>query len=117
MGATFLLLGVESGRGSDDSVPIHGPEEPVYTIGVMARLLGVAPQTLRAWEREALVNPHRTETNNRLYSENDFHLLTRIRDLAGQGINPAGIRAILGGTSSEAGPKARVTTYGESSRH
>ncbi|WP_207711747.1 MerR family transcriptional regulator [Sulfobacillus harzensis] len=95
---------------------IHGPDEPVYTIGVMARLVGVSPQTLRAWEREALISPHRTDTNNRLYSENDFHLLSRIRDLAGQGINPAGIRAILGGASTEAGPKARVTTYGESSR-
>ncbi|MCL5116896.1 MAG: MerR family transcriptional regulator [Firmicutes bacterium] len=98
-------------------MPIHGPDEPVYTIGVMARLVGVTAQTLRAWEREALVNPYRTSTNNRLYSENDFHLLIRIRDLAGQGINPAGIRAILGGVSATAGPKARVTTYGKSSRH
>jgi len=86
-------------------VPIHSPEEPVYTIGVMARLVGVSPQTLRAWEREDLISPHRTTTNNRLYSENDFHQLTRIRDLAGQGINPAGIRVILAGASQEAGLK------------
>lgn len=98
-------------------MPIHGPDEPVYTIGVMARLVGVSAQTLRTWERETLVSPFRTSTNNRLYSENDFHQLTRIRDLAGQGINPAGIRAILGGTSDKAGQKARVTTYGESSRN
>ncbi|MCY0865620.1 MAG: MerR family transcriptional regulator [Sulfobacillus sp.] len=77
-------------------MPIHGPDEPVYTIGVMARLVGVSAQTLRAWEREGLVCPQRTSTNNRLYSENDFHRLIRIRDLAAQGINPAGIRAILG---------------------
>ncbi len=96
-------------------MPIHGPDEPVYTIGVMARLVGVTPQTLRTWERELLINPHRTDTNNRLYSENDFHQLIRIRDLAGQGINPAGIRAILGG-AGDTGPKARVRTYGESSR-
>ncbi len=98
-------------------MPIHGPDEPVYTIGVMARLVGVTPQTLRAWEREALISPHRTITNNRLYSENDFHQLTRIRELAGQGINPAGIRVILGGASDATGPKARVTTYGKSSGH
>ncbi len=77
-------------------MPIHGPDEPVYTIGVMARLVGVSPQTLRAWEREGLVCPQRTRSNNRLYSENDFHRLIRIRDLAAQGINSAGIRAILG---------------------
>lgn len=98
-------------------MPIHGPDEPVYTIGVMARLVGVSPQILRTWERETLVSPHRTETNNRLYSESDFHLLIRIRDLAGQGINPAGIRAILAGAGLETGPKAGVKTYGESSRH
>lgn len=98
-------------------MPIHGPDEPVYTIGVMARLIGVSPQTLRAWEREALIAPHRTDTNNRLYTENDFHQLSRIHELAAQGINPAGIRAILSGTSDSAGPKARVTTYGESGRH
>lgn len=100
-----------------EAVPIHGPDEPVYTIGVMARLVGVSPQTLRAWEREALISPYRTNTNNRLYSENDFHRLTRIRDLAEQGINPAGIRAILGGASNTAGPKARVATYGKSGRN
>lgn len=77
-------------------MPIHGPDEPVYTIGVMARLVGVSPGTLRSWEKEALISPYRTRTNNRLYSENDFHQLTRIRNLAGEGINPAGIRAILG---------------------
>jgi len=97
-------------------MPIHGPDEPVYTIGVMARLVGVSPQTLRTWERETLICPYRTGTNNRLYTENDFHQLIRIRDLAGQGINPAGIRAILGSTSKIAGQKARVTMYGESSR-
>jgi DNA-binding transcriptional MerR regulator len=98
-------------------MPIHGPDEPVYTIGVMARLVGVSPQVLRAWEREELITPHRTDTNNRLYSENDYHQLSRIRALAREGINPAGIRAILRGTSNDAGAKARVTTYGESSRH
>ncbi|MCY0880534.1 MAG: MerR family DNA-binding transcriptional regulator, partial [Firmicutes bacterium] len=39
---------------------IHGPDEPVYTIGVIARLLGVSPQVLRLWERECLILPART---------------------------------------------------------
>ncbi len=97
-------------------MPIHGPDEPVYTIGVMARLVGVSTQTLRSWEREALIRPHRTDTNNRLYTDNDFQQLNRIRELVQEGINPAGIRAILRGTDSS-GRKARVTTYGESGRH
>ncbi|MCL5972575.1 MAG: MerR family transcriptional regulator [Firmicutes bacterium] len=62
-------------------LPIHGPDEPVYTISVMARLVGVSTQVLRIWERESLVCPARTEKNNRLYSENDFYRLVQIRDL------------------------------------
>ncbi|CAB1129157.1 protein of unknown function [Candidatus Hydrogenisulfobacillus filiaventi] len=84
-------------------MPIHGPDEPVYTIGVMARLLGVSPQVLRIWEREALIRPHRTEGNNRLYSENDYYRLERICALTRQGVNLAGIRIIIGTVSEPAG--------------
>lgn len=41
------------------AMPIHGPDEPVYTIGVMARVVGVSLRTLRAWERDEIVGPHR----------------------------------------------------------
>ncbi len=106
-------------------MPIHGPDEPVYTIGVMARLVGVSSQMLRIWERECLVTPARTETNNRLYSENDFYRLVRIRELTGQGVNAAGIRAILGITEMPAKhyivrtskDKERELTYGEGRRN
>lgn len=75
---------------------LHGPNEPVYTIGVAARLLGVSPQTLRVIEREGLLEPHRTEANIRLYSENDLLLLRRIRFLISEeGVNLAGVKLIL----------------------
>jgi DNA-binding transcriptional MerR regulator len=81
-------------------MPIHGPDDPVYTIGVMARLVGVSSQMLRVWERECLICPARTDTNNRLYSENDFYRLVRIRELTQQRVNAAGIRTILGITQT-----------------
>ena len=75
---------------------LHGPDEPVYTISVAARLLGVSPQTLRVIEREGLLDPHRTEANIRLYSENDLLLLQRIRTLVSEeGVNLAGVKIIL----------------------
>ena len=75
---------------------LHGPDEPVYTIGVAARLLGVSPQTLRVIEREGLLDPYRTEANIRLYSENDLLLLQRIRALVSEeGVNLAGVKLIL----------------------
>ncbi|NLS45636.1 MAG: MerR family transcriptional regulator [Firmicutes bacterium] len=75
---------------------IHGPDEPVYTISVAARLLGVSPQTLRVIEREGLLDPYRTAANIRLYSENDLLLLQRIRSLISEeGVNLRGVRLIL----------------------
>lgn len=74
----------------------HGPDEPVYTISVAARLLGVTPQMLRQIEHEGLIEPRRTESNIRLYSENDLRRLKRIIHLLrDQGINAAGVRFIL----------------------
>ncbi|HOQ02871.1 MAG: MerR family transcriptional regulator [Bacillota bacterium] len=74
----------------------HSTSEPVYTIGVAARLLEVTPQFLRQIESEGLITPARTDTNMRLYSEDDLKLLARIiylwRDCK---INPQGIRVIM----------------------
>jgi|GEM_PF-570478 len=75
---------------------IHGPNEPVYTIGVAARLLGISPQTLRLFEREGLIDPSRTENNMRLYSQNELVLLQRICVLIkDEGLNLAGVRTVL----------------------
>lgn len=75
---------------------LHGPDEPVYTIGVVARLLGISPQTLRVFEREGLVAPSRTEANIRLYSQNELITLRRICELVKtEGVNIAGVRAVL----------------------
>lgn len=74
----------------------HGPDAPVYTIGVAARLLGETPQFLRQVENEGLVLPARTDSNIRLYSDNDLRLLARIIYLwRNCGINPQGIRVII----------------------
>lgn len=106
-------------------MPIHGPDEPVYTIGVMARLVGVSSQMLRVWEKECLLAPARTETNNRLYSENDYYRLVRIRELTQQGVNAAGIRMVLGITEIPAkhyierttDDKERKLNYGQGRRN
>ncbi|MCR4426326.1 MAG: MerR family transcriptional regulator [Firmicutes bacterium] len=75
---------------------LHGPDEPVYTISVAARLLGVKAQMLRILEREGLLQPARTEANIRLYSENDLLRLKRICFLVREeGVNLAGVKMIL----------------------
>lgn len=75
---------------------LHGPDEPVYTIGVAARLLKVSPQVLRMIERSGLIEPARTEKHTRLYSENDLLLLQKICYLTRvERVNLAGVRTIL----------------------
>lgn len=71
-------------------------KQPVYMIGVAARLCGVHPQTLRQYERIGLVVPSRAGAKNRLYSESDIERVKRIQRLTQQmGVNLAGVEIIL----------------------
>lgn len=71
-------------------------DEPVYVISVAAELSGLHPQTLRAYEREGLLTPARTEGGTRRYSQRDVERLQFIRTLTqDQGLNLAGVRVVL----------------------
>jgi hypothetical protein len=35
-------------------------DQPVYTIGIVAKLLGISIPTLRMYEREGLIIPHKS---------------------------------------------------------
>ncbi len=75
---------------------MHGYDEPVYLISVVAKALNIHPQTLRQYEREGLVTPSRTSGKMRLYSQRDIDRINMIlrltRDL---GVNLAGVDIIL----------------------
>ncbi len=71
--------------------------EPLYMIGVAARLCEVHPQTLRMYERIGLVRPARIGRKNRMYSDADIERLRQIQRLTqDMGINLAGVEVILG---------------------
>jgi MerR family transcriptional regulator/heat shock protein HspR len=76
-------------------------DEPVYVISVAARLAGLPSWVLRVLDQEGIVVPDRTDSNRRLYSDNDIILLSRVRQLTedaeqgGMGVNIAGVKAIL----------------------
>jgi len=75
---------------------MHGYDEPVYLISIVANMLNIHPQTLRQYERDGLIKPSRTEGRVRLYSQRDIDRMKMIlrltRDL---GVNLAGIDIIL----------------------
>jgi len=71
-------------------------DEPCYTIGVVARMVDLHPQTLRNYEELGLVVPRRTEGNRRLYSPSEVERLRKINRLTQElGVNLAGVEVIL----------------------
>jgi MerR family transcriptional regulator/heat shock protein HspR len=70
--------------------------KPIYTIGVVAEMLNLHPQTLRMYEKKGLIHPSRTVGKTRMYSEEDVEEIARMvwltRDL---GVNLAGAEIIL----------------------
>jgi MerR family transcriptional regulator/heat shock protein HspR len=72
------------------------PDEPLYMIGVAAKLCDLHPQTLRMYERLGLVRPARGPNKNRMYSQADIERLRQIQRLTQElGVNLAGVEVIL----------------------
>jgi MerR family transcriptional regulator/heat shock protein HspR len=73
-----------------------GARRPVYVISIAASLAGCHPRTLRIYEEEGLLDPVRTDTNIRLYSDEDLERVRAIRYLTQtRGVNLAGVKLLL----------------------
>ena len=70
-------------------------DQGVYAISVAAEMASMQIQNLRVYERHGLVSPDRSPGGTRRYSEADVERLHRIRDLLADGLNLAGIAAVL----------------------
>ena len=60
-----------------------------------AELVGSAPQNLRLYETRGLINPARSQGGTRRYSDDDLVRLREIGRLLDDGLNLAGIAAVL----------------------
>lgn len=68
----------------------------LFPIREVARLTGVNPVTLRAWERRyGLIQPTRTESGHRLYSSTDIDTVHRILDWIERGVAVSKVGKIL----------------------
>ena len=67
-----------------------------FTISVVSDMFNIHPQTLRMYEREGLLCPHRSSGNTRLYSRHDIEHLSTILNLTREmGVNLAGVTVIM----------------------
>jgi len=67
----------------------------LYGISVAADLVGSAPQNLRLYETRGLISPARSQGGTRRYSDDDLARLRKIGRLLDDGLNLAGIAAVL----------------------
>jgi DNA-binding transcriptional MerR regulator len=70
--------------------------EALYGIGAVAKMLGVAQQTLRTWEdRYGQVVPERTPGGQRLYTRDQVDQLRFVVQVMARGIQPADAHRLL----------------------
>jgi len=76
-----------------DAGPQYEIDEPVISIGVLARKVGLSVSAVRKYENEGLIIAHRADSGHRLFSHEDIgrvrNIQHMIRDL---GLNIEGIR-------------------------
>ena len=72
------------------------PDDPVYAIGIVSKLLGMPEWTLRTLEKKGLVRPRRMNKKIRVYSYKDIQRLEYIQYLMeDKGVNISGIKIIM----------------------
>jgi MerR family transcriptional regulator/heat shock protein HspR len=71
-------------------------DKPLYTISVASEILETHPRTLMMYEDLGLIEPYRTSTNRRRYSQRNVRKLQVIQQLTREkGVNLAGVKYIL----------------------
>lgn len=70
--------------------------ESNYPIREVAKLTGINPVTLRAWQRRyGLIKPARTDKGHRLYSDDDIALIRQILHWLEQGVSIGQVKGLL----------------------
>jgi MerR family transcriptional regulator/heat shock protein HspR len=77
------------------TLPFDDEHAPLYTVGQVAGMLGVQPAFLRRVDVENVVQPARSDGNQRRYSRSDISQAQRVSEMAGEGMTLAGIRRIF----------------------
>ncbi|MFC4388073.1 MerR family transcriptional regulator [Gracilibacillus marinus] len=66
-----------------------------FPISVVEELTHLTGRQIRYYEEQGLISPTRNMGNRRLFSFNDIERLKEIKGLIDQGINIAGVKAML----------------------
>jgi DNA-binding transcriptional MerR regulator len=87
-------------------------------IGTVARELGVAPSTLRTWERRyRIVTPHRGEHGERLYDSDQILILRRVLTQVRRGVRARAAHNLAGSPRPTRTSRVRLAPSPEAPRH
>ncbi|MDE5414635.1 MerR family transcriptional regulator [Alkalihalobacterium chitinilyticum] len=67
----------------------------IFPISVVKEMTQLTARQIRYYEEQGLIKPARNEGNQRIFSLNDIERFTEIKSLIDQGVNIAGVKAIL----------------------
>ncbi|MFD1716967.1 MerR family transcriptional regulator [Georgenia deserti] len=84
--------------GQDDGAPgpaATGRNVPFYTIGQVASLLEVPTAQLRRLDEQEIVQPERSDGNQRRYSQEEIDRLREVLQLTDEGVTLPGVRKVL----------------------
>jgi len=88
MSLDLSAAGVSATAATTSGGALAGSVAALFPIRVVARLTGINPVTIRAWERRyRLVRPERTPGGHRLYSRADVELLRAASRLVERGVS------------------------------
>lgn len=76
-------------------------KQPLFPIGIVKKLTSLSARQIRYYEEHRLIQPVRTEGNQRLFSFEDVDRLLEIKALIDQGVNIAGIKRVIGTKAGE----------------
>jgi len=103
--------------GAAPLVTVAMKEEELFPIREVARLTGVNPVTLRAWERRyGLIQPVRTDSGHRLYSQADVETVRSVLAWIERGVPVSKVGRIFarhGANEGNAAPTYESATSGE----
>lgn len=68
---------------------------PVYTIGRVTALTGLSARQVRYYETKGLLQPCRTDGNQRLYSRDQIQILQLIKRLMDEGYSLANVQGLV----------------------
>ena len=90
-----------TGLSTSDGLNPGLKQEELFPIREVSRITGINPVTLRAWERRyGLIQPTRTDSGHRLYSQSDIDEVRSILGWIERGVAVSKVGKILSRTST-----------------